>query len=129
MNHDLINKLFDSKFSKEIVVNFPWKQTFFIEKEDGCMEIRKVQHNIVSVKLHKERTKNQRFISVIPKYGIEFMASVSRSKTDKPVILDPVISKKIDVDLTSLTNLTISEASYFIEKFIKGVITDEKSNI
>lgn len=129
MNHDLINKLFDSKFSKEIVVNFPWKQTFFIEKEDGYMEIRKVQHNIVSVKLHKERTKNQRFISVIPKYGIEFMASVSRSKTDKPVILDPVISKKIDVDLTSLTNLTISEASYFIEKFIKGVITDEKSNI
>lgn len=129
MNHDLINRLFEMQFSKEIVVNFPWKQTFYTEKENGDMEIRKVQHNIVSVKLHKERTKNQRFISVIPKYGVEFMAALSRLRTDKPIILDPVVSKKVEVDLTSLDNLSFSEAIYFIEKFIKGVITNEKSKI
>lgn len=120
MNRDLINRLFEKEFNKEIVVDFPWKQKFLTELPDGSMEIRRILQNIVRIKLHKEKTSNRRFVSIIPKYGVEFIASLSNNIQEQPVILDSISHK--GVGLTSLENMSSSEVIYFIEKFIKGVI-------
>lgn len=124
MNRDLIDELFEPKFVEEIISNYPWKQVFYNEDPDGVMSIRKVLPNIVSVILHKEHTTNTRFISIIPKYGIQYMVALSRLKTERPIILDTV--SRPGVDTSNLVNLSISEVYYFIEKFIKGVITNEE---
>ncbi|MGL5719086.1 MAG: hypothetical protein ACRCX2_39160 [Paraclostridium sp.] len=120
LTHEFFDFLFEKEYSKNEEMIFHVRFRMFREDRLGNIASTSYLDEELKFILHKEATKRNRFITIVPKLGKEIFISVCSERTELPYLIGLSNVKE------NISDLTYDEIDYYLEKFIGGIKENEE---